>query len=58
MRRLSLFGLIAFLLCLATFARAADSNRPPNVVFILTDDQGYADLANGKLIRGLVAISP
>jgi arylsulfatase A-like enzyme len=45
MRRLSLFGLIAFLLCLATFARAADSSRPPNVVFILTDDQGYADLS-------------
>ena len=45
MRFLSLLGAVVSLLCLATFARAADTNRPPNVVFILTDDQGYADLS-------------
>ena len=36
--------LIALLLVLTIFARGAGaSNRPPNVIIILTDDQGWGD---------------
>jgi arylsulfatase A-like enzyme/acetyl esterase/lipase len=43
-RRFRLFAL-ASLLAFANFSAAApDANRPPNIVYILTDDQGYGDL--------------
>ncbi len=40
-----LFLAIACLLCLHRGARAEEPRRPPNVVLLLTDDQGYGDLA-------------
>ena len=38
-----LLSAIALIACLATAASAADS--PPNVVLIITDDQGYGDIS-------------
>ncbi len=47
MKSLSLFGSLLVLLLVhpaaTATASAAAANRPPNVIFILTDDQGWAD---------------
>ena len=40
-----LLRLFVALLCLAPLAAQAASPTPPNIIFILTDDQGYGDLS-------------
>lgn len=42
---LALMGLLFATSLIAPLASAAISSRPPNLVVILTDDQGYADIS-------------
>ena len=37
-------ALVAFTLCSALVARAAEQKTRPNVILVITDDQGYGDL--------------
>jgi arylsulfatase A-like enzyme len=44
MKTIALLGALAALLTSTPVARAANAGRPPNLVVILTDDQGYGDV--------------
>ncbi len=45
-------GILCLLTTSAALARSQGAERPPNIVFIVSDDQGYNDLGvlNGEVI--------
>jgi arylsulfatase A-like enzyme len=44
MKNAALFGALGAFLIFPPISQAADAGRPPNLVVIVTDDQGYADV--------------